>query len=677
MTVSSPVTELKGVAEKRAKLYKKIGIETVGDLLDRFPRGYIDFTSATPIAEAPVNEFAVIDCTVKKIIPPARIRKGLTVFKIVVTDGSDDLTVVIYNNPYAAKVFEGEGNFLLYGKVIGGFTRKEMNSPQVIRGDAESRILPLYHLTEGLTNAMVITNVREAIRAVGDGISDFMPRDILLENTLCARRYAVENIHFPVDDRAVMLSKKRLAFDEFFLLSLGMSYIKEKSRTENSFKMGDVPMSEYENALPFELTNAQKRAIAEICGDMRRPYPMNRLVQGDVGSGKTAVAAAACYFCAKNGLQAALMAPTEILAVQHYHTLSAILEPMGIKTALLTGSLTVKEKNAVRKALKNGDIQVIAGTHALIARSTEFQSLALVITDEQHRFGVNQRAMLADKGQNPHKLVMSATPIPRTLALMIYGDLDISILNELPKGRQPVDTFAVTGKLRARAYNFVKKELDSGRQGYIVCPLISSEDGDSGLIAAKEYAEKLSEGVFSGYKVGLLHGKMSAAEKESVMSAFKNGDIPLLVSTTVVEVGVDVPNSTIMVIENADRFGLSQLHQLRGRVGRGQYKSYCILIADDPNEETRERLKIISSTTDGFKIAEEDLKLRGSGDFFGDRQHGLPPMKFPEMSSDTVFLAACRQAAMKVAKEDPTLERHPQLLKTVLRMFECGENGLN
>lgn len=677
MTLSDPITNLKGVGEKRAKLYKKIGIETVGDLLDRFPRGYIDYTSPVSISETVLNEYNVICCTVKQIMQPARIRKGLTVFKIIVTDSTDDLTVVIYNNPYAADVFKADGEFLLYGKVTGGFTRKEMNSPQVIRGDADSKILPLYHLTEGLTNPMIITNVKEAISSVGHLLVDYMPREILSENTLCTREYAVENIHFPMDDRAIILAKKRLAFDEFFFLRLGMSYLKNHQRTKSSFKMKSVSMAPFEKSLPFELTNAQKKAVSEIYGDMLGGFPMNRLVQGDVGSGKTAVAAAACYFAAENGCQAALMAPTEILAAQHFNTLSAMLEPLGIKTALLTGSLSVKEKNAVRRGLKSGEIQVVAGTHALISKATEFSSLALVITDEQHRFGVNQRAMLADKGANPHKLVMSATPIPRTLALMIYGDLDISVLNELPKGRQPVDTFAVTGKLRERAYGFVRKQLDEGRQGYIVCPLITDIEGDSELIAAEKYAEDLKNGAFKDYSVGLLHGKMSPAEKDEAMQRFKDGETALLVATTVVEVGVDVPNAAIMVIENSDRFGLSQLHQLRGRVGRGQYKSYCILITDNPTEETRQRLKIISSTSDGFKIAEEDLKLRGSGDFFGDRQHGLPPLKFAEMSSDREFLNACQNAAKKITDTDPMLEQHPKLLEAVLKMFECGENGLN
>lgn len=677
MTLSDPITNLKGVGEKRAKLYKKMGIETISDLLDRFPRGYIDYTSPVSISETVLNEYNVICCTVKQIMQPARIRKGLTVFKIIVTDSTDDLTVVIYNNPYAADVFKADGEFLLYGKVTGGFTRREMNSPQVIRGDADSKILPLYHLTEGLTNPMIITNMKEAINSVGHLLVDYMPREILSENTLCTREYAVENIHFPMDDRAIILAKKRLAFDEFFFLRLGMSYLKNHQRTKSSFKMKAVSMSPFEKSLPFELTNAQKKAVSEICGDMLGGSPMNRLVQGDVGSGKTAVAAAACYFAAENGCQAALMAPTEILAAQHFNTLSAMLEPLGIKTALLTGSLSVKEKNAVRKGLKSGEIQVVAGTHALISKATEFSSLALVITDEQHRFGVNQRAMLADKGVNPHKLVMSATPIPRTLALMIYGDLDISVLNELPKGRQPVDTFAVTGKLRERAYGFVRKQLDEGRQGYIVCPLITDTEGDSELIAAEKYAENLKNGAFKDYCVGLLHGKMSAAEKEESMQRFKDGETALLVATTVVEVGVDVPNAAIMVIENSDRFGLSQLHQLRGRVGRGQYKSYCILITDNPTEETRQRLKIISSTSDGFKIAEEDLKLRGSGDFFGDRQHGLPPLKFAEMSSDREFLNACQNAAKKITDSDPMLENHPKLLEAVQKMFECGENGLN
>ena len=401
------------------------------------------------------------------------------------------------------------------------------------------------------------------------------------------------------------------------------------------------------------MTKGQQDAVNDCVQDMCKGSPMNRLVQGDVGSGKTAVAAGAAFFAYKNGFQTALMAPTEILAVQHYETLSEFLEPLGVKIALLTGSLTSKQKIILKQQIANGEYNVVVGTHALVQHTTEFNKLGLVITDEQHRFGVEQRAALAKKGQNPHKLVMSATPIPRTLALMIYGDLDISILRELPKGRQPVETYAVTGKLRERAFGFVKDRLDEGRQAYIVCPMIDESEMD--LQDVKSYAKKLQEGSFKDYKIGLLHGKLSPAEKEQVMNEFKEHKTDLLVSTTVIEVGVDVPNSAVMVIENADRFGLSQLHQLRGRVGRGRYKSYCILITDNVSEESRKRLKILSKIHDGFKISEEDLKLRGPGDFFGSRQHGLPVMKIADMSADLETLKQAQKAAQEITSADPML----------------------
>ena len=405
---------------------------------------------------------------------------------------------------------------------------------------------------------------------------------------------------------------------------------------------------------------------------------MNRLVQGDVGSGKTAVAAAACWFAYKNGCQAALMAPTEILARQHYATLKGFLEPLGINVGCLTGSMTQKQKNEIKAQLLSGDISVITGTHALISESTEFKRLGLVITDEQHRFGVNQRKLFAMKGEKPHKLVMSATPIPRTLALIVYGDLDISVINELPKGRQPVETYAITGKLRSRALGFVKKELDAGRQGYIVCPMIDEENGEGEIQAASAYAKKISENELKGYSIGLLHGKMLPAEKDAVMADFKEGKISLLVSTTVIEVGVDVPNATVIMIESADRFGLSQLHQLRGRVGRGKYKSTCILVTDNATEETRARLKIISSTSDGFAIAEEDLKLRGAGDFFGSRQSGLPPLKAADLYNDRELLADTSTAAKMLLERSPDLSEFPLLKRRAETLLsQNGAEGMN
>lgn len=678
MKMTDKITALSGVAAKRAVLYNKLGIETVGDLIEHFPKSYTDYSETVKIADAPINEQAVIKGFVTKKIPAARIRQGLVLYKVIVDDGSDTLTVVLYNNRFAYEALELDKEYRLFGRISGGFTRKEMNTPQVIAADETRLIRPKYALTEGLSPQMVITNMTEALRCVSEQIEEFIPDDIRHKYELCTEEYALRNIHFPESAHAAEISRRRLGFDELLVMQCAMGLLRDRSREVTGCPMKPVDIGEFERSLPFEMTGAQKRACGEIFKDMCGITPMNRLVQGDVGSGKTAVAAAACWFAYKNGCQSALMAPTEILARQHYATLKNFLEPLGINVGCLTGSMTQKQKNEIKAQLKNGDINVITGTHALISESTEFDRLGLVITDEQHRFGVNQRKLFAMKGEKPHKLVMSATPIPRTLSLIIYGDLDISIINELPKGRQPVETYAVTGKLRSRALGFVKKELDAGRQGYIVCPMIDETDGNSELQAAKAYAEKIAAGELKGYTVGLLHGKMLPAEKDAVMADFKEGKIQLLVSTTVIEVGVDVPNATVIMIESSDRFGLSQLHQLRGRVGRGQYKSTCILLTDNATEETRARLKIMSSLHDGFAIAEEDLKMRGGGDFFGSRQSGLPPLKVADLYSDRQLLGDSSNAAKEILKNSPDLSEYPVLKeKAEMLLDENGSEGMN
>lgn len=653
--LEKPVTYIKGVGPKRAEHYAKLGIETAYDLLCHFPRDYIDYTQQTPIREAPFNEPCVIKAKLIKKLTPAFIRKGLTVFKAVLTDGSDDLTMIIYNAEYLFRTLCDGREYILYGKVGGTAFRREISSPLMIPADSPDKIQPIYHLTDGITQNTLRQAIHNALDSLGGSIYEPMPKELMQRYSLCSLAYAFENIHFPKDDHSLAVAKRRLVFDELFTLRLGMSMLRQKGLTETGCTMRKTELSEYYSSLPFELTGCQLRAISECCNDMCRPYPMNRLVQGDVGSGKTAVAAGAAFFAAKNGYQTALMAPTEILAAQHYDTLRGFLEPLGIRVALLTGSLTPKNKQLLKAAIQNGEYQVIVGTHALVQKTTVFKRLGLVITDEQHRFGVGQRETLAAKGENPHKLVMSATPIPRTLAMMIYGDLDLSVLDELPKGRQKIETYAVTGKLRERAFGFIRDRLKEGRQGYIVCPMI--EENDLELKSVTDYAEDLRKNAFSDYSVGLLHGKLPAADKDKVMREFKEHSLDLLVSTTVVEVGVDVPNAVIMLIENADRFGLSQLHQLRGRVGRGQYKSYCILVTDNPTEESVKRLKILSSTSDGFKISEEDLKLRGPGDFFGSRQHGLPKMKIADMSSDTELMLMAKEAADTVTEADPMLSK--------------------
>ncbi len=670
--LDKPITYLKGVGPKRAETYAKIGVSTVYDLLCHYPRDYLDLTETTPISDAPLNEQAVIRGTVVRKLPEARIRKGLSVFKAVVTDGTADITVVIYNSSFLFAQLELDKEYYLIGRVTGTFIRKEINSPLVFPGNTTEKLQPVYRLTEGLTQNMLRQTIKNALDSCRNYIFEPIPKQITAQNNLCSEQFAMSNIHFPKDLHSFRLAKDRLVFDELLTLQLAMALLRSRSRTETAYSLKNADMSDFYKSLPFEMTNCQKRASLDCIGDMQKQFPMNRLVQGDVGSGKTAVAAAAAYFVFKNGFQTALMAPTEVLAAQHFETLKGFLEPLGVRVALLTGALTPKQKLTVKQGIESGGFDVIVGTHALFQQSTGFKDLALVITDEQHRFGVKQRATLAQKGSAPHKLVMSATPIPRTLAMMIYGDLDISVLDELPKGRQPVGTYAVTGKLRERAFNYVKKHLEQGRQGYVVCPMI--EESDAELKDVKSYAKSLKEGALKDYRIGLLHGKLTPDKKEKIMSDFKAHKIDLLVSTTVVEVGVDVPNATIIVIENADRFGLSQLHQLRGRVGRGQFRSDCVLITDNVNETTKKRLKILSSTTDGFKISEEDLKLRGPGDFFGDRQHGLPKLRIADMSEDMGVLKLAQKTAAKMIEDDPKLEKPENrgLSELVERLFADG-----
>jgi len=667
--LAKPVMYLTGVGPKKSELYEKLGVKTVYDLLYHFPRYYIDMNEPQAIRDAPLNEQVVLKGRVVRKLPEGNIRRGLTVYKAIFTDDTADLTIVIYNAGFMFKALEVGHEYFLVGKLTGNMIRREINSPQIYPADAEP-VQPVYRLTEGITQNQLRLNMRTALDSLGGFIYEPLPADVVREQGLCSLSYALQNIHYPTDMHTLELAKNRLVFDELLTLALGMLMMKSRSREKAGCPMGAESIDEYYSALPFELTDGQKGAINDCICDMQKEYPMNRLVQGDVGSGKTAVAAGAAYFAYKNGFQTALMAPTEILAGQHYETLKGFLEPLGVKVVLLTGSLTPKKKEKVKSDIAAGEYHVIVGTHALVQASTEFRRLGLVITDEQHRFGVEQRALLAGKGDNPHKLVMSATPIPRTLALMIYGDLDISVLKELPKGRQPVETYAVTGKLRERAFGYVKQYIEEGRQAYIVCPMI--EESDSDLRDVKSYAKEISEGVFSEYRVGLLHGRLSADSKEKVMKKFKAHELDILVSTTVVEVGVDVPNAAVMVIENADRFGLSQLHQLRGRVGRGEHKSTCILITDNPTEEVVQRLKILSKSHDGFEISQEDLKLRGPGDFFGSRQHGLPKMKISDMSQDMEILVKAQETAKEMLCKDPQLDKGENrgLRELVEQLFE-------
>lgn len=675
-----PISQLKGIGAKRADAMNRLGIQTPYDLLYHIPRSYLDYTNPVPILSAQPGEECVIRVQIARKLPAQYIRKGMTIFKAVATDGISDITIIMYNNPYGFQALHIGEWYRMYGKMQGNLLRREISAPHVLSDKAKERIFPAYPLTSGISLMVLVNAMKQAIELLHQNPFDWMPEEMRREHKLLPLPTALEQVHFPLNPQTMEAARRRLAFDELLQLQLGMLMQRAESRSKSSYPMcADTDLQPFYRTLPFSLTQGQQNAIAEITRDLCAGTPMNRLLQGDVGSGKTAVAAAACYFTIQNGMQCALMAPTEILAAQHYQTLSAFLEPLGIRIGLLTGSRRAKEKREIQAALADGSIQLIVGTHAIFQKEVTFQRLALVITDEQHRFGVAQRALFADKGGCPHKLVMSATPIPRTLALMIYGDLDISILNELPSGRQPVRTFAVTGKLRSRAYNFIREQLKQKHQAYIVCPMIDDKD-ESEFQAVTSYAESIQSGAFADYRVGLLHGKMKAADKETVMNAFRQGEIDVLVSTTVIEVGVDVPNATILLIENAERFGLSQLHQLRGRVGRGSAQSYCILMTDHVTEDCRTRMQIMSRTNSGFEIAEADLKLRGPGDFFGERQHGLPPLQIADLSQDTRLLHEVQETAQKLLQQDPALSQpiHSALKMEVLRLFRrIGENGRN
>lgn len=675
----TPIQYLKGVGEKRAALLAKLNIFTVGDLLTHFPRQYEDWSAVLPIAEAPRGTSCCVSGHALASPVERRIRKGLTLYTFSVSDGSSLMRITLFNNPYAAQKIKAGERYLFFGTLTNGAV-PEMSSPLIESAKTGARIRPIYPLTAGLHSKSIENLVSTALLALGDQLdNDPLPDHVRREHRLCTRRYALENIHFPADREALETARRRLVFEELLVLQLGFLGIKGRSLAETAVRVGREYTDEFCASLPFSLTGAQSRAIADCIEDMRRPTPMNRLLQGDVGSGKTAVAACVAYTAIRNGWQVVMMAPTEILARQHQESLRKLLaDKPNVKVGLLTGSLTKTQKRDILEQIESGECQLLVGTHAVLSENVRFAALGLVITDEQHRFGVRQRAALAAKGKHPHLLVMSATPIPRTLALMVYGDLDVSVLNELPPGRTPIATYAIDTAKRERAYGYIRKFLDEGRQAYIVCPLV--EEGETDLVSAEAYAKKLADGPFKGYTVGLLHGKMKAKDKDRVMTEFSENRLSLLVSTTVVEVGVDVPNAVLMVVENADRFGLAQLHQLRGRVGRGKHASTCILISDAQNEEAVRRLKVMCETTDGFKIADADLQMRGPGDFFGDRQHGLPELRIADLASDMTLLHESQAAARALHESDPAFEKpeHHALRDAVTALFSRnGEQGLN
>ena len=673
------IQNLKGVGERRAGLFRKLGAPTVGALLRFYPRAYEDWGHPVPIAAAPFGEICVIRATVVRAPVEHRIRKGMTLYKLTVTDGETDLEVTLFNNPFGARALQQGKAFLFRGKAEGTLTRRTMSSPVFLPEEQATGIRAVDPQTEGLSLRMISSAVEQALSMLPESVRDPLPPSLCKEYGLCPLRDAIVQVHQPSGFEALKEARRRLAFEELLELQLGLFAAKSGARGCAGFTVQRDCSEEFFARLPFCPTGAQRRAVHEAMEDLCGERPMSRLIQGDVGSGKTAVAAALCYTVAKNGGQCALMAPTEILAAQHFRTLSALLEPAGISCVLLTGSLSAEEKRLCCGRLESGEAAVAIGTHALLSDPVHFQRLGLVITDEQHRFGVAQRAALAHKGNHPHLLVMSATPIPRTLALMIYGDLDVSVLDELPPGRQKVDTFLVDSKKRERAFAFLRRHLQQGEQAYVVCPLVEESEQAPALKSAQAYCAELSQGMLNGCCVGLLHGRMKAQEKDTVMRRFAAGELQVLVSTTVIEVGVDVPNATVLVVENAERFGLSQLHQLRGRVGRGSQKSCCILISDAKNEETLQRLRVMTETGDGFRIAEEDLRLRGPGDFFGARQHGLPALQVADLQADMQLLRQAQQAAQDIVQRDPelALPEHRLLRAQVQRMFAQHGPALN
>ncbi len=668
----TPLTGFPGVGEARAKKLEKLGLTTAGDLLAWYPRDYEDRRQVYSIRDAPLEGRVCISAMAAEHPRLSRIRKGLELVQVKAVDNTGALHLTFFNQSYVERAVKAGEEYIFYGSVELQGRRRTMVNPIFERADRQSFtgcIMPVYRLTAGISNHLLASLTRQALPCA-ETLPETLPQSVRQEHSLAAMEFSVKNIHFPEDEKALELARRRLAFEELFYLAVGLFFLKDRRDSEGAGRAVPArPKAEFLSLLPFSPTPAQSRVMDEVAGDMAGRRPMNRLVQGDVGSGKTAVAAFAGWLCAKGGCQTALMAPTEVLAEQHFKSLSALLAPAGVRVGLLTGSMKPAEKKRTKTALAAGEIDFVVGTHALISAGVEFARLALIVADEQHRFGVAQRAALAAKSGgeiSPHVLVMSATPIPRTLALIIYGDLDVSVIDQLPPGRTPVATYVVREDKRQRMYGFVRRQVQEGRQAYIICPAVE-ENPDAALPgeerpalnlkAVKTYAEKLQREVFPDLRVGLLHGKMKPREKEEAMSAFASGRTQVLVATTVVEVGVDVPNASLIIIENADRFGLSQLHQLRGRVGRGPHQSHCVLITGTRSLEAMERLHTLASTTDGFKISEEDLKARGPGDFFGSRQHGLPQTRLADLAGDMRLLSEAQEAARNLLARDPRLAR--------------------
>ena len=672
LTPDTPVRYLKGVGPKTAERFEKLGIVTLADLLCHYPRRYIDFTKPYSIAEAPAD----VECVVKAEVfakPGGRILPGgRRMERITAGDDVSSLEITWFNNPYAAQKLQLGQEYYFQGIVTGGMLRRQMVNPQVRTAEQikASPFEAVYPQTEGLTSNAIAKCVRQLLPHA-ELLPDPLPPEMLAKYRLLSKADAVRAIHCPATEEQAYAARRRLIYEELLVLQLGIGRMKNRGAAATGAPMQLADPSLFWASLPFSPTGAQRRAVSEILADMAGETSMNRLLQGDVGSGKTLVAAAAIWACIRAGYQAALLAPTEILAAQHAEGLNRMLAPFGMRVALLTGGMKAAARRTTLAAIRNDEADLVVGTHAILSEGVEFARLGLAVIDEQHRFGVRQRGMLAEKAANPHLLVMSATPIPRTLGLLIYGDLDISILDELPPGRTPVKTRCITGKKRRDLYHFLDQEIGRGRQVYLVCPAIE-DTPDGGLNAVKSYYEDIAKALLPERRVGLMHGKLKPKEKAAVMEDFKAGRLDALVSTTVIEVGVDVPNASVMVIENAERYGLSALHQLRGRVGRGAAESWCFLVSDNQSENVQKRLKFLCSTTDGFAVAQYDLETRGPGDFFGSRQHGLPTLQIADLMNDTRTLHAAQAEAVAMLADDPLLEapEHALLEQQVQQMFE-------
>ena len=682
--LTASVNSIRGIGEKKAQAFAKLGVFSLYDLLSYFPARYEDRTQFCPIASAPIGEGVCIRALVADMPRLVRVRRGMELVKFRAVDESGSVDITFFNQNYVKDHLSRGDSVCLYGKLEQNGNRRSMVNPAYEKEDrprgVTGCILPVYRMNASLNQRTIRDAVRQGLDECADQLPDYLPEELRARNRLCQARYAYENIHFPPDFEALAIARRRLVFEELFVLACALGTMRAERTRESGLRMERKDLSAFYAALPFTPTGAQRRAIEEAAADMTGGFVMNRLVQGDVGSGKTLVAAALCWLCRENGFVSAFMAPTEILAEQHYATLSSLLAPFGMRVGRLTGSMSAKEKREAKAALAAGYYDLVIGTHALFSEDVAYTRLGLIVTDEQHRFGVRQRSALIGKGEKPHVLVMSATPIPRTLALMIYGDLDVSIIDELPPGRRKVDTFAVDESYRQRLYGFVRKLAGEGRQIFVVCPKVEDdeEQEENKLKSAEEHAKTLAT-VFPELRVACVHGRMKAKDKDAAMAAFVCGETDILVATTVIEVGVDVPNAALMIIENAERFGLSQLHQLRGRVGRGRHKSWCILISDNTSEDVRARLSIMEKTNDGFRIAEEDLRLRGPGDFFGSRQHGLPEMHVADLGADTQVLKTAQEEAKALLAADPQLQlpEHEALRERIGMLFRNNTDSFN